>query len=46
LAARHAGNASNNSGDEWALASAPEDFVLVGLKSSTHRFGLSPYPTI
>lgn len=43
LTARQAGNATNNPGGEWALISAPEDFVLVGLKSSTRHFGLSPY---
>ena len=32
LAARKAGSATNHPGGEWALASAPEDFVLVGLK--------------
>jgi len=29
LAARKAGNAVNHPGGEWALASPPEDFVLV-----------------
>lgn len=32
LAARNAGDATNNPGGEWALVSAPEDFVLVGFK--------------
>ena len=35
LAARRAGSATNHLGGEWALASAPEDFVLVRPHSST-----------
>lgn len=34
LAARKAGNATSHPGGEWALAAAPEDFVLVLLKTS------------
>ena len=42
LAARKAGDATNIPGGEWALVSAPEDLVLVGLRYSYYFYYLIP----